>query len=166
MKRKLDEKKDQTEADSDDSSSSSDSDDYLEQGNLLAMYNNFIDSLQTLTKKKTRSKKNAKKAKKKAKKAKITTTLGLVGAKQGTSKTVVKKHEQFDENKTLEGTSDESVQVVTMVKPKETLVNAFNVLPEDDMETNENKTITIDNTVNLDTNEVEDGKDDDLNLSL
>ena len=48
-------------------------------------------------------------------------------------------------------TSDESVQIVRVVKPSETLENAFNVLPEDDSSNakGRNGTITINNTVVL-----------------
>ena len=35
-------------------------------------------------------------------------------------------NEPTDANETLQGTSDESVQVVTVVKPSETLETAFN----------------------------------------
>ena len=91
------------------------------------MYNTFLDLLHLITVNKSHARKKAKKAKKKAKKAKIAATLGLAGAKQGPSKTMP----ELDANKTLQGTSNESVQVVTVVKPAETLENAFNVLPGD-----------------------------------
>ena len=60
------------------------------------MYNTFLDLLHSITVNKSHARKKAKKAKKKAKKAKIAATLGL-------------------------GTSNESVQVVTVVKPAEML---------------------------------------------
>ena len=129
MKRRLDEKSaDHTESDSNDQdSTSSDSEDDFEKGKLIIMYNTFLDLLHLITVNKSHARKKAKKAKKKAKKAKIAATLGLAGAKQGTSKTMP----ELDANKTLQGTSNESVQVVTVVKPAEMLENAFNVLPGD-----------------------------------
>ena len=46
-------------------------------------------------------------------------------------------------------TSDESVQIIRVVKPSETLENVFNVSPEDDSSNAEgrNGTIMIDNMV-------------------
>ena len=110
----------------DQDSTSSNSKEEMNQGKMI---HTLIDTLGKAKATKD-CKKKAKRDKKKVKKAKIAATLGLLGAKQCTSKSILDAINETSQQGEAPKASNESVQIVTVVKPKVTLEDACNVLPK------------------------------------